>query len=78
MEVYPLFDNGKPCTLDQWLRSPERVLKTLRRPMTAIELNRFRWGSPVDVRVDVEELKECKRRGLVTYDRETKKWEIAK
>jgi hypothetical protein len=37
--------------------------------MTAREINRSRWGSAVDVRVDVEELKACARRGLLRCEK---------
>ena len=46
-------------------------------PRTAREVNRLRWGSYVDMRVDVAELKACKRRGLVYYDARTKKLVLA-
>lgn len=71
-----LFDNGKPCSLDEWLGSPERVLKILQVPRTSMEVNRLRWGSYVDMRIDVEDLKACRRRGLVSFDSKTKKWAI--
>ena len=67
---------GKPCTTDEWLKSPERVLKHLTTPATAKEVNRRRWGSYVPVSVDVEELKACKRHGLVSYDRKTGVWSL--
>lgn len=69
-----LFDHGKECTLDEWLNSPERVLRFLNIPRSSKEINRLRRGSSVTERADVEELKECRRRGLATYDAKNKKW----
>lgn len=60
---------GVPCDLNTWLASPERILKHFRDcdtdGVTALEINRRRWGSYVPVRVDVEDLKACSRHGLV-------------
>ena len=60
------------------MKTSEKVLKSFRvRPwddngVTAREINRRRWGSYVPVSVDVEDLKACKRQGLVRY--ENGKW----
>ena len=69
---------GEPCDIDEWLDSPERVLSSFRvQPwdndgVTAREINRRRWGSYVPVSVDVQDLKACKRHGLVRC--ENGKW----
>ena len=65
---------GVPCDLQTWLDSPERVMRHVRDGMTAREINRSRWGSAVDVRADVEQLKACARHGLLR--REKGKWFI--
>ena len=72
-----LFACGKPCTLDEWLTSPERVLKHLSTPATTEEVNRRRWGSAVSVSVDREELRACRRARLVTYDKKSRMWSLA-
>ena len=58
-----------PCDLQTWLDSPERVMSHVRDGMTAREINRSRWGSAVDVRVDVEGLKACARHGLIRCEK---------
>jgi hypothetical protein len=64
-----------PCDIDTWLASPERVLGSFRVPpwddagVTAREINRRRHGSYVPIAYDVRQLKACKRRGLVRYDK---------
>ena len=60
---------GVPCDLQAWLDSPERVMRHVRNGMTAREINRIRWGSSVDVRVDVEDLKACARHGLLRCEK---------
>jgi len=66
---------GVPCDLDTWLARPEAVLRHFREGnvdaagVTAREINRRRWGSYVDVRVDVEQLKACARHGLVRCEK---------
>ena len=64
-----LLSFGVPCDLQTWLNSPERVMDHVRDGMTAREINRSRWGSAVDVRVDVEHLKACARRGLLRCEK---------
>lgn len=62
---------GVPGDLDAWIVRPEAVLRHFRKGnidadgVTAREINRRRWGSYVDVRVDIEALKACARKGLV-------------
>jgi hypothetical protein len=60
---------GVSCDLQTWLDSPERVMRHVRDGMTAREINRSRWGAAVDVRVDVEDLKACARRGLLRCEK---------
>jgi hypothetical protein len=60
---------GVPCDLQTWLNSPERVMRHVRDGITAREINRRRWGAYVPVRVDVEELKACARRGLLRCEK---------
>ena len=60
---------GVPCDLKTWLASPERVMRHVRDGITAREINRSRWGSYVPVRVDVEALKACRRRGLLRCEK---------
>ena len=62
---------GKPCNVNEWLACPERVLKHFRKcdnGVKASEINRRRWGSPVPLSYDVEQLKACKKHGLVSYE----------
>ena len=60
---------GISCDLQTWLDSPERVMRHVRDGMTAREINRSRWGSVVDVRVDIEDLKACARHGLLRCEK---------
>ena len=60
---------GLPCDLQTWLDSPERVMRHVRDGMTAREINRSRWGSAVDVRLDVADLKACARHGLLRCEK---------
>ena len=64
-----LLSFGVPCDLDAWLASPERVMRHVEDGITASEINRRRWGSYVHVRVDVEQLKACARRGLLRCEK---------
>ena len=75
IELPPTTPDGEQFNFDEWLASPERVLSHFRvspwddEGVTAREINRRRWGSYVPVSVDVEDLKACKRRGLVRYEK---------
>lgn len=66
---------GVPCDLDTWLARPEAVLRHFREGdldadgVTAREINRRRWGSYVNVRVDIEQLKACARHGPVRCEK---------
>jgi hypothetical protein len=67
---------GEPCSPDEWLASPERVLSAFRVPphddggVTAREINKRRHGGTyTPVEYTVRQLRACRRRGLVRYEK---------